>query len=156
MDVTSHNLGLVYIRCILDSSKLATTEITKINRDKSRSYVLVCTPDRVIEAQPMNDKELKLTFHIDPGHGWLEVPVNLLTELGIINHISPYSYYRKKPSTAYLEEDVDVYTFTKAAKAAGWTINVVEKYVENTPIRKHSRYPSHKDWAVMSGWEAAA
>jgi len=33
-------------------------------------------------------------FHVDPGHGWLEVSRSELKELGILNQISRYSYQR--------------------------------------------------------------
>ena len=52
------------------------------------------------------------TFHSDPGHGWLEVPRKMLTELGIDGEITGYSYQRG--GLAYLEEDCDAGTFIKA------------------------------------------
>lgn len=45
------------------------------------------------------------TFHIDPGHGWVEVPYSELVELGIQDTISKYSY--RDGNTCYLEEDCD-------------------------------------------------
>ena len=33
---------------------------------------------------------MKLTFHADPAHGWIEVPLTLMRELDIIP--SKYSY----------------------------------------------------------------
>jgi hypothetical protein len=59
-------------------------------------------------------------FHIDPGHGWLEVPMAELEELGIADHISSCSY--RDGDTAYLEEDCDFATFL-AAKVDGYTPN---------------------------------
>jgi hypothetical protein len=59
-------------------------------------------------------------FHIDPGHGWLEVPMAELEELGIADHISSCSY--RYGDTAYLEEDCDFATFL-AAKVDGYTPN---------------------------------
>lgn len=46
-----------------------------------------------------------LTYHSDPGHGWLEVPRDDLTALGIKHEISACSY--QDEANAYLEEDVD-------------------------------------------------
>ena len=42
-------------------------------------------------------------FISDPGHGWLEVPRSLLSELGILEEITTYSYQKKE--LVYLEED---------------------------------------------------
>lgn len=43
-----------------------------------------------------------IKFHTDPGHGWLQVPLNTIQGLGI----SPYSY--QDGIYAYLEEDSDM------------------------------------------------
>lgn len=53
-------------------------------------------------------------FHADPGHGWLEVPVAELRELGIAGQISAYSYLSQDRQTAYLEEDCDAAVYVKA------------------------------------------
>ena len=47
--------------------------------------------------------------HEDPGHGWLQVPLSELEELGIRSAISPYSY--RDSHFAYLEEDCDMKRF---------------------------------------------
>lgn len=53
------------------------------------------------------------TFHYDPGHGWLEVPLSELRKLGIADKISIYSYM--SGDVAYLEEDCDAPLFMGAA-----------------------------------------
>jgi len=53
-----------------------------------------------------------LTYHTDPGHGWLGVPLELLRDLGIQNDISSFSYIGDK--VAYLEEDKDANVFLTA------------------------------------------
>jgi hypothetical protein len=79
------------------------------------------------------------TFHTDPGHGWLEVPVQLLHELGIAKDISSFSFYFS--GNAYLEEDCDAGKFLKAYSAARGGLPLVdEKYSNNTPIRHYQRY----------------
>jgi len=83
-------------------------------------------------------KTKKLTFHADPGHGWLEVEFSDLVELDIENKISPYSYARL--DRVYLEEDCDAHLFMETAKQNGWIINIQEKYQENTPIRNYPSY----------------
>ena len=84
-------------------------------------------------------KTQKLTFHCDPSHGWLEVPREDIDALGIADQISAYSYAmaatHKRAGMVYLEEDCDASLFLDAAKAAGWTIQIVEKYTaEDSPI----------------------
>ena len=49
-----------------------------------------------------------------------------LETLGIAGLISAYSY--AKGDRAYLEEDCDANLYIEGAKAAGWTIQIVEKY----------------------------
>ena len=51
-------------------------------------------------------------FISDPGHGWLEVPRSLLSELGILEEITTYSYQKKE--LVYLEEDCDASRFFEA------------------------------------------
>ena len=78
------------------------------------------------------------TFHEDPGHGWLEVPMEDLRELGVVGKITSCSY--RKGDTAYLEEDLDCSTFAKAAKAAGWTIKPQWVHEDPTPIRGYRMF----------------
>ncbi len=73
-------------------------------------------------------KTQKLTFHCDRGHGWLEVKQADIETLGIAGLISAYSY--AQGDTAYLEEDCDATLYIEGAKAAGWTIQIVEKYTD--------------------------
>lgn len=53
-----------------------------------------------------------MKWHIDSGHGWLEVNKSMLVKLGIEKMISGYSY--QKGSKAYLEEDCDAGIFFEA------------------------------------------
>lgn len=87
----------------------------------------------------MSHKKLTLTFHSDPGHGWLAVPMTLLRGLGIADAISRCSYMRG--DTAYLEEDADASVFMEAAKAAGIEVQFLEKFEDPTPIRNYASYP---------------
>jgi hypothetical protein len=66
------------------------------------------------------------TFYADPGHGWLEVPRDLLHDLGIADDISRYSYQRL--DKVFLEEDCDLSLFTRAMGAAGREFKVVETH----------------------------
>lgn len=71
-------------------------------------------------------KTLKLNFYCVPSHGLLEVMHEDIAALGITDKISQYSYARA--GWVYLEEDCDAGLFLDSAKAAGWTIQIVEKY----------------------------
>jgi hypothetical protein len=76
----------------------------------------------------------KLTYHTDSGHGWLEVPRADVIALGLAEKISAYSYMGGL--SLYLEEDLDAGLYLDAAKAAGYTLNIVEKYTDgDSPIR---------------------
>lgn len=50
-----------------------------------------------------------MKWHIDGGHGWLEVSKAKLKSLGIAHKISGFSY--EKGDKAYLEEDCDASLF---------------------------------------------
>lgn len=58
------------------------------------------------------DRNQTFIFHEDSGHGWLQVPFDLLKELKIHTRITNCSY--RKGDFAYLEEDLDRGTFLKA------------------------------------------
>jgi hypothetical protein len=81
----------------------------------------------------------KFTFHTDPGHGWVEVDVDLLIDLGIHGKITSYSYC--DGTRAYLEEDCDAGTFIQAYKAKhGRRPEFVDQYAEHTFIRSLRPY----------------
>ena len=64
---------------------------------------------------PIRDKFCATYTHYeDSSHGYLKVPLAELRKLGV--KISGYSY--KHGRFAYLEEDLDLLTFAKAAAAA--------------------------------------
>ena len=83
----------------------------------------------------------KYRFISDPGHGWLEVPIEELLDLGIWDKISGYSY--QKGGMAYLEEDCDAPLFIDAWQKANAKRYIhaereKEVYQENTPIRGYA------------------
>lgn len=81
----------------------------------------------------------KLNFYCDPSHGWLEVMRVDIDALGLADQISAHSHARA--GWAYLEEDCDASRYLDAAKAAGWTIQIVEKYTgTDSPIRNMARF----------------
>lgn len=74
---------------------------------------------------------MKLTFHEDAGHGWLEVPLTILMRAKTdVRKLSGYSYCGVKGFEVifYLEEDCDLPVFLDAAKAAGMKVEMVRKY----------------------------
>ena len=82
---------------------------------------------------------LQLTFHSDPGHGWLEVPKVIVHGLGkqICAAISFYSYQDER--NLYLEEDCDAPLIFNELKK---TFTITEKcvsYDDEAPIRKFKR-----------------
>jgi hypothetical protein len=82
---------------------------------------------------------LRFTFYADPGHGWLEVPRELLHGLGIADKITRYSYQRM--GKVFLEEDCDFATFALAMKAQGLSFDVVETHTNGDSfVRSLPRY----------------
>lgn len=84
-------------------------------------------------------------FISDPGHGWLEVPVEEVKALAL--DITPYSYVDNRKGLAYLEEDLDAGVFVNAAaERDGLTVSewcrerVNSRVVEWTHIRNLPRW----------------
>lgn len=82
-------------------------------------------------------QKYELRFISDPGHGWLEVPMALLRDLGIDKKITNCSYIHK--GMAYLEEDCDYGTFVCTARDV-IELTIVEEHQEITPIRDYRRF----------------
>jgi hypothetical protein len=83
-------------------------------------------------------KTQKLNFYCDPSHGWLEVMREGIDALQLADKISSYSYARA--GWVYLEEDCDAGLYLDAAKAAGYTLHIVERY-SNTDSHIRSMKP---------------
>ncbi len=79
-------------------------------------------------------------YFVDPGHGWLRVPLTALYVLGIADRITAYSYRRER--YAYLEEDVDGPLFVRTYEARyGRPPTIVETITDRTSrIREYPRY----------------
>ena len=89
-------------------------------------------------------KNLDIHFHADPAHGWAEIPLDLIQELGISGQISRYSYRRGE--NAYLEEDCDLSLFMQGAEAKGWAIKFIEHHTNNdSPVRSYQRFTNKGD-----------
>jgi hypothetical protein len=82
-------------------------------------------------------------FISDPGHGWVKVPVYLLSALNIADKISHYSYYRA--GYGYLEEDCDLSVFFNAYRARyGHDPKLRDRISDHSRIRNYERYDSAK------------
>ena len=79
-------------------------------------------------------------FHEDPGHGWLQVPISEIKELGIADKISPYSYRLR--DWCFLEEDCDAGVFIDALKARDIPFKFTDRVYRTTsaPIRNYPQY----------------
>lgn len=64
----------------------------------------------------------KLKMHVDPGHGWLSVPMDLYVKSGIT--ASKFSYFNRVTQKVYLEEDCDFPMFMHAIEKLGDTVEI--------------------------------
>ena len=81
----------------------------------------------------------KIKFYSDPGHGWGAVKRHVLTDLGIADKITRFSY--QKGDTVYLEEDCDLPTLTTALSLRGIWIEHVSKHTDRrSPIRSYENF----------------
>lgn len=86
-----------------------------------------------------------MLWHIDSGHGWLEVERSELKRLGVEKKISSYSFQRG--DKVYLEEDCDATLFLNAYYGKKeWfrdlsipKIKAVD-YCGDAPCRKYGHY----------------
>lgn len=92
----------------------------------------------------------KFLFYVDPGHGYLRVPLSLLEELGITKLISNYS--TKSVTYAFLEEDLDASTFAKAYESKfGSPIETVMKYLKRPAgCRYQERFPRTQEFEAYA------
>jgi hypothetical protein len=86
---------------------------------------------------------IRLTFHTDPGHGWLEVHRGVLEKSGIADKVSEYSYMRG--DIAYLEEDRDAGLFLNVLDEIGIKYSFDERHtneehwIRRLPCYKYRR-----------------
>jgi len=79
-------------------------------------------------------------IHSDPGHAWLAVKTRELSELGIADKISQFSFVKGK--TTYLEEDADMTVYVNAQKERGVTVEIRQGRVwpQKCPVRYFAKY----------------
>ncbi len=82
--------------------------------------------------------KLKVPYHQDPSHGWLEVKRTKLVELGVdLNKITPFSYQSQDGQTVYLEEDCDAAHLVLRLKADCVPFEVVSESVNSDHWIRH-------------------
>ena len=74
---------------------------------------------------------MQIKFYSDLSHGWGEIPISLIIDLGLTSKISKCSY--KKDDNAYLEEDCDLPLVLRELKKQG---------IEFSFSEEHSNYDS--------------
>ena len=77
----------------------------------------------------------KLEWVIDPGHGWLSVPLSLASK---VQGISTFSYMNG--GRAYLEHDCDAALFLEHYGIDTETITTVRRYEDEAPCRNYARF----------------
>ena len=93
---------------------------------------------------------MQLTYHQDPGHGWVEVPLSLLERLNLLGKISAFSYVDADKRLAYLEEDADLSLFMHVAKDHDITPRLCELHCNSYHwIRELPRFENnhHLNWS---------
>lgn len=80
-----------------------------------------------------------IQYYTDPGHGWGKVKRSLLTDLGIADKISSYSYQRGEH--AYLEEDCDLSALCRALSDRNIPVKFINHNAnKSSKIRSYERY----------------
>ena len=85
------------------------------------------------------NKSARLTYHQDPGHGWIEFPKSKLADIGLtLAAFSGYSY--QDANSIYVEEDCDASVLLDTLKRQGWTVELESLHVNRShPIRNKRR-----------------
>lgn len=84
-------------------------------------------------------KDFTFNFFNDPGHGWLEVPVELIRRYDLRYKISICSYMTQ--SHVYLEEDYDANLLLDKLRDEGVTFSLVNFHDdEESEIRGYAWY----------------
>jgi hypothetical protein len=93
----------------------------------------------VAYVEPVSAPPIRVTYHCDGGHGWLEVPRAEVERLGIASKVSSCSY--QQGGAVYLEHDCDAVLFMQACKTRGIDVVPSENYTEgDSPIRRMKRF----------------
>ncbi|MEC9208189.1 MAG: hypothetical protein VYE62_09495 [Pseudomonadota bacterium] len=95
----------------------------------------------------MTDSIRILSFHADPGHGWLAAPIDEIRKAKL--SISGYSYVNQDEGMAYLEEDCDAMVFINHLKKNDVPFTISETHInDDHPIRSYESWP--EEWNPKS------
>ena len=84
-------------------------------------------------------KQFTVTVYSDPSHAWAKIKKSVLTNLGIADKVSSYSYQRG--DYAFLEEDYDLSLLMQAFEKHGTSLRFIEKHTDkDSRIRNYERY----------------
>lgn len=86
----------------------------------------------------MTDKQIKIRFIDDPGHGWYECRADVARRLGLEEYSASRGGHR------YYEEDCEAQELFDALKQAGYAPQVESHYVDN-----------FDEWIAGSEWPKA-
>jgi len=86
-------------------------------------------------------KTFTIIVYNDPGHGWGKVKRQVLSNLGLVDKVSAYSYQYK--DNVYLEEDCDLPLLVQTLFA----LDVRVKFVEKS-TNKQSKIRSYESYAI--------
>ena len=100
---------------------------------------------KITEETPKKIATITLDVYNDPGHGWIKVPVKLLTQLKIVKQITAYSYIYR--NFAFLEEDQDAFTLISALNKE----EIKYKFREHNSNR-YSKIRNYPKFTVFTSW----
>jgi hypothetical protein len=84
-------------------------------------------------------KTFTIIVYNDPGHGWGKVKRQVLSNLGLVDKVSAYSYQYK--DNVYLEEDCDLPLLVQTLFALDVRVKFVEKSTnKQSKIRSYESY----------------
>jgi hypothetical protein len=105
--------------------------------------IIKITGERSIDYQHIEVRD-QYIYHQDSGHGWLEVPLKELRDLGIAHEITLYSFNNK--GMIYLEEDRDAGKFLEARKKHEKPYRLLNNYIDGLCyIREFPRFESKNE-----------
>ena len=75
-------------------------------------------------------------FYMDPGHGWLAVPLHALSNIGLgAVDFTQCSHIGRGGTVLYLEEDCDAPKFIAAFRDQyGYEPRITERYIDDTEM----------------------
>ena len=91
---------------------------------------------------------IELYMHHDYGHGWLEVPMDLIEHCKLQRKISLYSYQSFSGATAYLEEDCDASLLIHELDVLNMDYKIIHEHAKGSQdsfVRSRPRFVARKN-----------